>query len=492
VTRRLARAAAVAAPLFILACGLIDFPPSLGMSFFPDRENQVLAGSQEPSILFESPVDRGSVEAIFSVRDAAGAVSGCCRWEGQRVSFHAEPQLVPGRRYEACFSGSFQDAAGREHDAAHHLPFFYGSATEAAPWVVSTWPEHGAVVGPRSSLQVRFSEPVEPASIGRGLILRPDTARHTSWQEGGRELVIEPDDRWENHRLYSLRLGEEVTDTAGIPLCRPLQLTFLVQEDLLCPQVLSVLPAFNRPDLLFPESGATLAEGPGSRDALRIAFSEPMDQEATREAFTLSPPVPGSLCWVDALTLVFAPSSPYTVNVQYVLSFTGEAADLAGNGLAGFLPLGFAAAVEPLDVTVELVNDGALIGPGEFSTSSPRLIHLQDTGGSYDYDLVLQFSLAAFDSDAEKLSALRAVELSALFPAAGVGNPEMLSCSWSGDSRLSLTFTGLTPSSVEPGLQKTRTVYYLLLVRGGPGGVATEEGSRLPEDVEQLLVAAAE
>ena len=55
-----------------------------------------------------------------------------------------------------------------------------------------------------------------------------------------------------------------------------------------------------------------------------------------------------------------------------------------------------------------------------------------------------------------------------------------------GDVVLSITYSDLRPSTLN------QMVYYLLRIRGGPSGIATEEGYRLPVDLEQLLLSAVE
>ena len=103
-----------------------------------------------------------------------------------------------------------------------------------------------------------------------------------------------------------------------------------------------------------------------------------------------------------------------------------------------------------------------------------------------DYVFYFRFSGALFDSNMEKNSVQEAIDLLCVFPDSGTADPMPTGFSWSGGFALSVTFSELQPST------SSRRVYYLLRIRGGAGGVSTEEGFRLEEDLEQLLVTAIE
>ena len=462
----------------IASCSLLLFPDVSGIVCFPSGENQVVAEGELPWLRFDFAPDRDSVEEIFTVSDFAGRVGGAYRWEGNTVCFAAEPPLIRGRRYVLSFSGRFQDERGVAYDIQRLVPFFYASDRESALYVVQTQPVSGQTIEQDRELRVEFSRPVDPLSAPLGLSLSPATEHELRWEEDGRLLWIRPVESWGNLTVYTLRLSEGLRDTAGAPLARGAELVFLVQEDTAAPTVVSILPAFNDLPGGFPETGLTLEDGPGCRDAIRISFSEAMDRDSTRGGFSITPAVAGQVHWPDESTLVFAPQEGFRAGVAYTVLLSERVTDRAGNALAGYLPVSFTPASNLILVTTTVLDDGSVFAPGGYSSVEAAAIAISLAG---ECNLRIEFEGGSFGRPGEKQRALEAITLRCLFPPSGVSAPELIGVSWNGDSRLSLTYAGLELSGPE------RTVYYLLRIRGGPGGLGTDEGHHLEADLEQLL-----
>jgi len=149
-------------------------------------------------------------------------------------------------------------------------------------------------------------------------------------------------------------------------------------------------------------------------------------------------------------------------------------------------PIQFATIPGAITVITDLVQDGIQLGHGDYSTATAVEIQPYPISSSADYELLFHFTGAGFDSNAEKYAVLEAISLLCIFPDSGVANPIATGYSWMGDIILSVTYSELQPSTA------TRKVYYLLCIRGGPSGIATDEGYRLQQDLEQLLVTAVE
>jgi hypothetical protein len=431
-------------------------------------------------VVFPFAVERISVEAIFTVRDFGGSVPGSYQWDGNTVSFHAEPPLMRGCRYVLCLQGVFRDASGTESAIDRLVPFYWVAAAQPAPYVVWTAPASGQIMPPDGEIIIGFSENMDPLSLAPALVVSPDCDLEERWEEGTTRLVLSPRTSWENLTAYTLCLGTELCDLTGRPLCREAEILFLVQEDVTCPTVLSIHPAFNDAQALYPETGADFAGGVTGDDALRIGFSEAMDRPSTAGAFSLTPPVAGSLVWLDDLTLVFCPLAPYAAGTTYLLCFGPTAADAAGNSLAGLREMAFTPAVQPVSVTTVLVYDAVRIEPGDYSTAVAREIRTSAVHG--EYELVFEFAGANFDADSEKAAVQESIRLACLFPPAGALDTRPVGYSWTGGERLSVTFSGLEVST------PAQSYYYLLSLRGGETGIRSEEGGMLEADLEQLLV----
>lgn len=478
---------AVIASLSLLSCGLIfEFPDSSGIEYYPRVENQILTTGENPHIRFDFEADRDSVEALFTVKDEGGVRTGIYHWDGQTVQFQAVPELIPGRRNVLSFSGSFYDTRGVEYSVNRIIPFYYLVSNESAPYVVSTTPGQGETIASDTSLHIFFSKDIDPASLARGFSIDPHSDTTASWEDGTTELVLTPKEKWKHCQRYTVEFSEEILDIDGIPLAERKEVVFWVQEDVEAPFVVSIKPVFNLPAQAYPETGGSLEEDIDLESALRVAFSEAMEQSGTEAALILDPPVSAILVWLDALTLVFVPEVGFAPDTDYFLDFRAEAVDLVGNPLKLFDPVRFRTISGLIEVSTELVRDGIILGPEDYTTATGIEIEPYPITSNYDYTFVFVFTGAVFGSNNEKMAVQKAISLICLFPNDGVANPIATGFSWTADSRLSITFSDLQPST------SAQRIYYLLCIRGDPGGVGTDEGRRLETDLEQLLIAAVE
>jgi hypothetical protein len=475
------------AALRLISCGLlIDIPDRSGITYCPEVENQVLSEQESPSICFDFEVNRSSVEALFSIKDAVGYIPGEYRWESQTVSFQPQAELIPGRRYLFYFFGTYNDYRGGEYYVHRIVPFYYKERGEAAPYVVGSAPTSGQTIAAGDAIHIRFSEAIDPSSLGMGLSIKPDTPVTTSWENGSTELVLIPQEKWNHCQCYEITLTEELRDDSGIPLAEAEELVFWVQGDIESPRILSVQPGLNLPSELYPWAGYGIEERVDPGHVLRILFTEEMDTGSTTDALSVHPSRSAQRFWIDAACLVVVPDGGFQADTEYVLDFDAQATDLTGNTLSMPEPIRFTTIPGEIEVVTELVHDGIQLDPGDYSTAVAIEIQPYPISSSADYELLFHFSGSQFDSNAEKYSAQQAISLVCVFPDSGVSNPIATGYSWMGDLLLSVTYSELQPSTVN------EKVYYLLRIRGGPNGIATDEGRRLPQDLEQLLLSSVE
>jgi hypothetical protein len=211
-----------------------------------------------------------------------------------------------------------------------------------------------------------------------------------------------------------------------------------------------------------------------------------MDTGNTTDALKLLPSLSTQRCWTDAACLVVVPVGGFEPGTEYLLDFDAEATDLAGNTIGMTEPIRFTTIPGQITVITDLVHDGIQLDPEDHSTAAAIEIQPYPIVSTADYELLFRFSGSQFDTNAEKYSVQEAISLACVFPDSGVPHPVAIGYSWMGDVVLSVTYSELRPSTLN------QTVYYLLCIRGGPSGIATDEGYRLPKDLEQLLSSAVE
>lgn len=472
-------AAAATALLLLCSCGIIAFPDTSGLRFFPEAENEILSPGQDIRVSFPFAPDRESAENILTVRDAAGNLPGIFSWRDNSLVFVPEPPLLPGVRYVFSFSGVFLDRRGREYEHHHLAPFFCVFRNERAPFLISASPPPGGPLGGNGEIRLLFSRDIDTVSFGEGFTLSPRRAWDLSWREGSREAVIRPREGWENLVLYTLSFGGAIKDTAGAVLASCPDILYLVQDDTACPAVLCVGAAANNPEEGFPSLGEGLPGVLAGRDAIRIVFSEAMDRDTTRDAVRLSPDPGGTWFWTDDRVLVFIPETEYEAGTAYTLEIGGSAEDLGGNRLHPWGPLSFTARTAFLDAAVELAGDGIVLAGPDFLHSGQLTVNLPPPFFR-DYTFIVDFSGGVFAGDREKLSAMEGFTVSCVFPPAAP-SPVPSNWAWTGDRRLTATFSGFSPGTAE------KDYYYLLTLRGGPGGIRAGDGAVLRRDLSRLL-----
>jgi hypothetical protein len=466
-------------PVILISCGILAISDPDEIEFHPSGENTILSSTDTISVSFPFTLNHAPVEALFQVKDFGGTVPGRFLWEGSSCRFQPEPSLTPGSRYVFSFNGTVQDTKGQAHTVHHIAPFFYIYRSDQAPHITSISPSRGQVVSTHKVVEVTFDRDMDPVSFEAGFRITPEHPCDFQWTAGTKQVQIIPRKGWEDRTLYTLSFPERITDRSGMPLGSTSDITFLVQEDTDCPSVVSVEAALNDGDSFSP-LGSDLSASLRYRDAIRITFSEPMNQEQTREAVTLSPSIPGDWFWWNDKVLIFCPATGYDGGSLYTLSIDDSARDISENPLLPFSPLSFTPRIDSLHVTVELVEDQITFSEEECSSSQPVEIHPSPPTWA-DYTLVVTFSGGYFQSDAEKLSAQTGIRFSCLFPPSAP-SPIPLGFSWVGDNRLSITYTGFIPSS------SSSQYYYLLVLNGGPSGIRATGGNRLNRDISQLFV----
>jgi hypothetical protein len=473
--------------LCLISCGLlIDISDDPGITCCPEIENQVLSEEEVPYIRFNFEVNRSSVEALFSIKDAVGDISGDYQWENQAVSFHPQSELIPGRRYVFYFFGTYNDRQGGEYYAHRIVPFYYKERDEAAPHVVYSTPVSGQTMAAGDGIHIWFSEAIDPSSLGMGLTIKPDTPVTVSWENEFTKLVVTPREKWRHCQCYQIALTKELKDASGIPLAETKELVFWVQEDIESPRILSAEPGLNLPAELYPRAGYGIEEYVDLQHVLRIHFSEEMDTEGTANALHIHPSLSTQRLWIDAGTMVVVPAGGFPAGTEYIIDFDAQATDLAGNTISMLEPIRFTTIPGEITVVTELVHDGLRLDSGDYSTATAIEIQPYPISSSADYELLFRFSGSPFHSNTEKYSVQEAITLVCIFPASGVSHPVATGYTWMGDLVLSITYSELQPSTVD------QKVYYLLRIRGGSNGIATDDGYRLQQDLEQLLLCAVE
>ncbi|MCG8478294.1 MAG: Ig-like domain-containing protein [Spirochaetales bacterium] len=448
VSRALRVCGITGAVALLATCSLIDFR-ALDVSSVPGSAFEILSvDTQDVWVRFGTAVIRTDAEQAISVSTREGSVEVDTSWEGNRYSLSPVEGFSQGVRYSLDIVGQVRTDDGRRFDLNTILPFFVGS-DGAEPGLASVSVADGATIAGTATVTFVFTRPVDRAAVEEHLSITPRAELLFTWIDDV-TVTVAPQERWTNGAIHRWSVTTDITDTRGTMLAQSRSGSFLVQDDVIEPTVVSVLSAVNWDAGAGDDFGITLPLASlTTTDALRIEFSEPMDAQSVRDAFALSPAVSGSIVAVAPEVFAFSPTERWDHAAEYVLTISTQAEDILGNALvveyrSQFRPTTPAlqigtVAVDGADVTNVTFDNAALVAGVTtdltWQTASP----------DGRITAAITFS-ETIDRAEDQLLLADGVRLRSVFPP-DLSNPGIESVAWPSNTVLSITFGGLSPSS---------------------------------------------
>lgn len=461
------------------ACGLVDLRTVI-VTIEPGEAYAVLDSRDAPIMVgFSAPPARLEAERAFSIKSPAGSVEGDFSWSDDGFSWRPVKPWDPGVRYRLMMSSSIPTEDGRVARVEADFPFF-AVRSSSPPVVVSFYPADGASVGVSgngtAAISLRFSEPMDGRAVREALSLSPSTDFLLSWNADMTEVALMPTEPLAPCALYDWTLSSGASAVDGSPIPAALRSSFWTDLDAEAPRVERTYPVVFESGV-WVEAAADLA-CVDSGQSLALRFSEAVDPRSIRAAIRVEPSVQGVIDVVASDLVVFTPERGWEPEEPLTLVVSG-AEDLSGLTMMREYRERFTPAVRFLRV-LELES-----GSGE-TASDPDFSQVMEVsvGDAPDgvFSLAIRFSEAF--GPAAKSSALESISLLVFFPAS-LSSPELRSASWPSDDTLLCTWEGLRRSG--DGTEN----YYLLTVAGGEGGIASDSGAYLADDVIAHLKAKA-
>lgn len=181
--------------------------------------------------------------------------------------------------------------------------------TTSAPYVKNFSPTPEPLVDTR--VIVNFNRPMDTASVNAAFSIAPAMTGTFMWQDGDKRFVFLPDEFVEGPTTFTVEIDTTATQRYGVPLDSVFTFAFSTTA----PSAIDRLP--------------TDADSAHVTDAVKIFFDKKMDQAATEAAFSIAPPVAGSISWEDdGKTLAFAPGDNLEPTTEYVATVTTAAKSL--------------------------------------------------------------------------------------------------------------------------------------------------------------------
>ncbi len=191
-----------------------------------------------------------------------------------------------------------------------------------------------------TSLEIVFSEPVEPDTASGALEVQPDVDGAVSWS--GSTMIFTPSEPLTLDAAYRLELGAGIRDLAGNEMSEP-------------PPPFEFRTA-GRPTLV-EASPADAATDVPIDEPIALTFSSLMDTSSVESALRLRPSFPHELRWSGEL-LEIVPMQPLRPGSSYEVSIQDDATDVAGVALSEPISLRFTTVAPGLAVETLVPADG--------------------------------------------------------------------------------------------------------------------------------------
>lgn len=158
---------------------------------------------------------------------------------------------------------------------------------------------------------IRFSAPMDPASVATSIAVDPPTPVILGWDASGTVLTVAPRDHWAPATFHTITVQSGALARSGQPLARPVRAVFLTRD--------------------VTTAAAVATQQTGDRvavtTAFMITFARPVAAESLAGAVRLDPPTVGTVDTVttqDGVTRVaFEPKRTLLPDVAYRLSVVG-------------------------------------------------------------------------------------------------------------------------------------------------------------------------
>lgn len=169
----------------------------------------------------------------------------------------------------------------------------------------------GTGVDVDAPVTIRFTTPMEPASVEAAISVEPATAVRVTWNEDRTTATVTPESHWSAGSYHTITVQPGALASTGRPLTVPARTAFLTRET--SAAILGVTSAVGK------RVGATTA--------FTVAFDRAVDVGSVITAIRLDPPVEGEVAVEPTVDghprAIFTPSEPLRADTQYTLVVDG-------------------------------------------------------------------------------------------------------------------------------------------------------------------------
>jgi len=294
-----------------------DFTAPSINSKTPNAGTVNVATDSTITVVFDEAMDPTTTAGAFRI---SPVVPGTSTVVGDTLTFTPDVAMDEKKEYTITITTGAHDNSVNTNTLSSPVSWSFTIGDFTTPNMLSHSPV-GNSVGQNSTVTVIFDEAIDPLSVTNESFIVDDingaiVGVHTV---AGNSIIFTPNDIFASQADYTVTLTTGITDLAGNALAAEIVWSFTT-GDYLGPQVNSVIP----------QNGAINIT---TNQNITVAFSEAMDKVSTESAFTISPPISGSVL-ASGNALTFTPTEPYDEQKEYSVIIRGSAKDASQNAMS--------------------------------------------------------------------------------------------------------------------------------------------------------------
>ncbi len=466
----------------LLSCELIN-TTEIEITTYPSERNQIVLEDSTLWIDFSESLIQNEAEGFLQIQGSTGTIEGDLSWIDQRLQYSPYESLITGFRYNFIYQGVVNTPDGRKYQLNINIPFYAGTDSKQAV-LFSYSPESGSITDVFEPLIFGFSRNMDTNSFEQNFSVNPSADLDFLWEDNNSQVTVTPKQKWSNQKLHRWKIAMDLQDQSGIPIAMEYSQIFLVQEDVLPPEILSLQPTIKQADGSYlPLPALVLSDMQNSND-IYIQFNDSVDFASLNSSFYTKPDLNGHLKQISPQEFVYIKGSDFIPGDEYTVTFKEGLQDISGNEIPEDIVYTFTPDVPAINVlSIDIVhNSGNFLVDGvDLNSSDLVKINPYQYFGVYP-GFSLQFTITldqifTVEEVTARQNFIQGISCEAIFPV-GVSSPVQYVSSWNPSGNiLSVQFTDFAEAS------DSEPVYYLFKISGGGSSSANFAGSYLLDDV---------
>jgi len=458
--------------VFAVSCGFMDLRP-IDINIVPGEMNELLPDQYSPVIIkFGAQMNKNEAEEILHINSDYGNVSGDKHWIGNNLYFVPVSGWTAGIRYSLNLNGVIRSIDGRELRVDKFVPF-YAINKNKNPFLESYNPPSGASVGTNDvTMEFYFSETMDRFSVESALVIEGAGTKNFEWFSNDQFLKVTFEKALSPWIIYNWTLKETAKSIDGVPLSKTYSDFFASNLDQILPEVTGVYPVLFSEGRWHP-TGMAIETYLNKDEGIAVSFNKKMGENVLR-SIRFDPSLSGRTEFLSETSIVYIFSKNPEPETSYTMTISGDTKDSEGLKIGSDYKVNFVPDIPFLKI-ISIRTDNETVINNFCQINEPFPININPASG--DFSFSIYFSLPfSFD---EKIITAQKISLTPFFPRT-ISPVALQFVNWVSDDRLYMRWKGLK-------VGENDTNYYLLKIPGGKGGVSSNVGVFLKEDIEIIL-----